>query len=738
MSSTSKRKESILKGTAQWYPSSPSSDRKRDKKREYLEKLSNKIGSKIPSPHRSRRTKEILRESTSKNEGPVMLSDKINEHFDNSLFRNEHYIALSNYYTPHEPVDCQSIYNMLDLYDKHSDNVTKNIDLTRNDCSKEREEEYCSSMEEINDETIGVLVKEPKGNDALFSFRKKPSFPKMIIPIANKFDQNNFDFESVDELTDYNTREFNSSGNIDQNLSCSKQIIIKFEQSKICNELSGSEIKINDIKCHEIASSLSPDKDFNDELISKTNLCQPSLPSPNFMSCMEKKMHDYKNFGSAKAIENYSQKDPFSMIHENSKDGSVILNHTFQNGNNLARTDSQISNTNWIYKTSSKYKSAVVDYDVSSSAKNSPRRADINMIINDPIPEKSNENSSSNEQIAKLQKVKQANEQELVSVMKIGEKENIQDDILESIRSLHSKLDSIQSVLSSNNHQKEEDKSEEQPINFQRDSSEFQIKNNQMKEALKSDTESELDKPVAYPRDQLICPQISDALRLDVDISNSFQLVERELTPKLPTEFLNFDAIKSSSSRNSETSVEMAAIFPSYSNNDRLQTEVTSNNPPKRIISISPKRKSIKRRKSGSRIYDKQMKWLREKNERNEIMRREQYKSIRSKTRSRSVKSSRPSSPKSQRRLSTSICKTEKSTRQVKTKRDKTFCDFLIRNEIWQENKKKHIEETTNKLRSAEKLKMTKDKPKRRSRSARKRNKQSKESNGFKTTRTGQ
>ncbi|CAI2386809.1 unnamed protein product [Moneuplotes crassus] len=718
-------------------PSSPSPERNRDQGCNYSDKLCIRGNSHISSSYKNTRPREVRKESTYKKERTVRLSDKDYDSHNHSYAKNSFHATSSYYHTPHEPIDCYSGYNPMDLYDRFSDNVTKNIDLTKNESMKEKEEEYCSLMEEAHDQTIGIPVKKPKGNDTLFSFRNKPTFPSKIIPVAEKFDQDNFDLESVDELIGIETREFNFSKDIYHDRSCSKYSAQSHEHNQPREEHPASQLKVNEARYSEIPRSFSLHKDIEDAQGIELAPCKKDYPSSTFNNCMNNKIYDYKQIGPTNLIENTNQKDPFSMIHENSKDGSVIFNHTFNNGNNHTKTDSQVSNVGWLYKTAPKYKAAIVDYDKSSSQQNSPqnqdsfnlkviekdpaqqRKIEIDMIVRNPIVEKSNEQSSTNEHILHLHKMKSLSDKESSSRVKIEEKENIKkDDIAQSIKSLHSRIDSIHTVLSSNNPPKDEEKSQEKPIHFHRDSSEFKIKSQSNCEVKKSERNSEERNPVNDSYNQFERARIIEFLKSEQELENNYGPIHGRLTPKLPSANLAIQSERSDSLRETEKSVEMAAMFPPFKNSDMLLRKYASNRPPTREPKVKTKRsrsRSSKTRKNRSKykVYERQMKWLKEKNKKNDFMRRQQYKSNK-------IATKRSKSPKNQTRHSTSLCRSERSSKGKKTIKDKTFCDFLQRNEIWQENKKKRIEETTIRLQNAEKQLMKTPKTKRRSRSDRK------------------
>ena len=135
--------------------------------------------------------------------------------------------------------------------------------------------------------------------------------------------------------------------------------------------------------------------------------------SASFLYSMNKRINDFETLVQDKTKQNtLPNRDPFNIINENSKDGSVILNHTFKNENLGHTGESIISNNKWLYQTSPKYNQGVID---------------LNKI------EKSEESRYNTNDI----KIANGNK-------------SMKDKILESIKSIHSRIDSIHSALSVN------------------------------------------------------------------------------------------------------------------------------------------------------------------------------------------------------------------------------------------------------------------------------------------------
>lgn len=273
------------------------------------------------------------------------------------------------------------------------------------------------------------------------------------------------------------------------------------EISKKLEEITESLIKLQhaeNLDHLENSEILLPPKPEQETPILESHETQPKehkLPSDYFIQSMEKKLFEYNNQCQNPEPEE-DKKDPFVMV-ENSNTGSVILNNTFNNANHNSSGHEYGSSKNWLYKTSVKYKNAIVDYDKSSSLYSSfqnpgdsvkivekdpvaLRKTQMEMLVNSTIPEKSQEQESSNINIAPqgfkepeksrdfapkvVQPVEIPAEQVREApkptkkprdVLKPTEKENIKEEIIQSIKSLHSRLDSIHTVLSANNVSKE-------------------------------------------------------------------------------------------------------------------------------------------------------------------------------------------------------------------------------------------------------------------------------------------
>lgn len=72
---------------------------------------------------------------------------------------------------------------------------------------KEKEEEYSETMEELPDESVGIPVNNPKGNDIFFAFSKKPKFPNSIFQGGNNFRPEKEEVEIEYESMEIDTKE---------------------------------------------------------------------------------------------------------------------------------------------------------------------------------------------------------------------------------------------------------------------------------------------------------------------------------------------------------------------------------------------------------------------------------------------------------------------------------------------------------------------------------------------------
>lgn len=244
-----------------------------------------------------------------------------------------------------------------------------------------------------------------------------------------------------------------------------------------------------------------------------------------------------------------------------------------------------------------------------------------------------------------------------------------------------------------------------------------------------------------FVQSNLLSDNIFNISKSVEDLHQASSGLDSRNTPELPCGYLLTNSDHGYPLNESEPSQETLSMLPPRILNHRgsFGNPYQVEEPPKVIMKSKKRKKSSKVRKARSKykIYERQMKWLDEKNKKNEILRQQQYKELRSPSRDSSVKSRgmRFGSParsgarsggrspaRSTSRVSNSFCKSTRSnsSKKKKTKTDKTFCDFLIRNEIWQQNKQRKIQENTTRLRSLEKMNMKKAKVSRRSRSARK------------------
>lgn len=102
--------------------------------------------------------------------------------------------------------------------------------------------------------------------------------------------------------------------------------------------------------------------------------------------------------------------NPFSLVDGNSKDGSVVFNHSFKSKNKDKSRESAVCKNRWMYQTSPKYNKGVIDH----------------------------------EKVIQTEKTNNISIKDTLIQNNINEK----DEILKSIKSIHSRIDSIHSVLS--------------------------------------------------------------------------------------------------------------------------------------------------------------------------------------------------------------------------------------------------------------------------------------------------
>lgn len=108
--------------------------------------------------------------------------------------------------------------------------------------------------------------------------------------------------------------------------------------------------------------------------------------------------------------------------------------------------------------------------------------------------------------------------------------------------------------------------------------------------------------------------------------------------------------------------------------------------------------KKLRRKNSQGKFYERQMEWLRKKQENNERKREQSYHS-RKPSWNVSTKSDRGCSFEAQSTRSGRSMPQSKSTSKLKNKTPKkTFCDFLKRNEIWAQAKEEKLKKNSQDL----------------------------------------
>ena len=135
-------------------------------------------------------------------------------------------------------------------------------------------------------------------------------------------------------------------------------------------------------------------------------------------------MKHYKYLQQQKNIKESIRRDPFQLIQENSKDGSVILNHTFRSNKNEATEESIALKQKWMYQASPKYNTGNIDLF------------------------KDSRSNSSKEVLSEVQEALGEKDETSIREESKDDKEIIQEEIKQSLKSLNSRIDTIQNILS--------------------------------------------------------------------------------------------------------------------------------------------------------------------------------------------------------------------------------------------------------------------------------------------------
>lgn len=194
--------------------SNGSSAKRKNSKREYLEKCSNRLN-KVASPNRIRRSQEKLYKETTKIPPYISLTDEIFEYVDHTHLRSAQNVTEGNVYTPEEPSNYVSPskmyltdnFEMRYLDTNNSQKVPQTKELRNYQPLETNEDDYNETMDEITSESIGVPVSHPKARDHFSVFRTKPIFPNQIIPWSSKFTDNSEEIDIVYEEIEVDTKD---------------------------------------------------------------------------------------------------------------------------------------------------------------------------------------------------------------------------------------------------------------------------------------------------------------------------------------------------------------------------------------------------------------------------------------------------------------------------------------------------------------------------------------------------
>lgn len=407
-------------------------------------------------------------------------------------------------------------------------------------------------------------------------------------------------------------------------------------------------------------------------------------PSASFIYSLKQRTNNkYEYKPVIKVVEDDYKRDPFHMISPNTRDGSVILNHTITK--KYDQDSAEPTNKNWLYQTSPKYNSGTISFDKITRPKETKLDIEHLKII-------------------------------------IDKKSSIKNEIKESLNSIHHsrQSSSYSSIMPMQLNIDRQNQSNCIPAIFSRWQSASNYSKNEVSVEqwiMNSDQKQQFEVPRPYPEEILLTEQIFTHNRSDGGLNRYYDSFCSRETPELAGDSESNERTKS---YKHEINYQHK-IFPEVESlSGPIRSEIRHDlNKTRKFGQAKSCKKKNSRSRSARKLYDDQMKWRNEINQRNYSIREEQYASIRSKDRSQ--KSERDCNSSLNRSKYSSRSKVSNKSKNKKNKPTKTFCEFLKRSEMWEKNRLSKIKESAKMIVQREKATIEKGKT-RRSRSARKTN----------------
>lgn len=411
-------------------------------------------------------------------------------------------------------------------------------------------------------------------------------------------------------------------------------------------------------------------------------------PSASFMYSLNQRINNkYEYKPVIKAVEDDYKRDPFHMISPNTRDGSVILNHTITK--KYDQDSAEPMNKNWLYQTSPKYKNGTISFDKITRPKETKLDIEHLKII-------------------------------------VDKKISIKNEIKENLNSIHHSRQnsSYSSIMPAQLNIDRQNQSNWIPALFSHCHSASNFSKNEVSVEqliMNSDQKQRGEIPRSYPQEMLLTEQIFKNNRSESELKRYHDSLCSRETPDLAGDSESNSHIKSYKHEKNY----QYKIFPEV---DALSGPVRSEvrhelNKTRKFKETKSCIKKNSRSRSARKFYDDQMKWRNEINQRNHSIREEQYASM-----NRSQRSNRDCNSSFNGSKVSARSKVSNKSKNKKIKPTKTFCEFLKRSEQWEKTRIRKIKENAKKLVQKEKDSIEKGKA-RRSRSARKTSRSSKREN---------